>query len=292
MSAQWKKKIKSETKSTATQELHCPSRPEFCVGRISFPRPGEIAFFIKVNYTKQTSSGPLLPGEGRDGGVSRVGSAEAPERLTLEPPPPEPVQGDTRGRLSWRRVPHRGLRDRGHGREHGPTPNRRTRTLQAGPGRATLVSSCAVQGAGSGPSSPPALRRAESATASQRARLLPKCFGCDPECVLVSPRRDCKHTRTHTGTGARFYFIRVVLSVNKGTCPLKSLPEPMSSLELLLSPCPGLSQETPFPRQGCPPSSRGRVQPPFLRALRLFSSRFRGVCLSVSRGACSPVGLV
>lgn len=48
-------------------------------------------------------------------------------------------------------------------------------------------------------------------------------------CVPGSPRWDCKYVYTHEGTG--LYFI---LHVKKESDPLKKVPEPVGSLELLL----------------------------------------------------------
>lgn len=181
-----------------------------------------------------------------------------------------------RGLLGRRRVPRRGC-GIGAPPEHGPTPNGQTRTPQAGPGRAIPASSGAVQRAGSGPCCPPALRRGEPSVPGS----CPGVSGVIP----VSPRRDCKYTHTHTGTGARFYFI--VLSVKMGRYPLKNFPEPMSSLELLVSsPCPGLSQQAPRRGRAAAELPRPRTAA-FPRVLPLCSSRCRRVCIFVSRAAPS-----
>lgn len=130
----------------------------------------------------------------------------------------------------------------------------------AGPGRRCPRLPCGAERAGSDPAVPAALRRAEPAVPGS-------CRRVSGAIRAPCSRPHCKYTHTHTGTGARFYFTRVVSSVKKESYPLKSFPEPVSSLELLLSsPCHRRCHTSPSPSQGCPSSSRGRRQPPLLPA--------------------------
>lgn len=180
-----------------------------------------MAFIIEVNQTKQTSSGSLFPRKGRD----RGGSVAAPERLTPEPPLPEPALGML-GVASASRESRTG----GCGIGGNRTVPHRTGRAGSGP----PVSSCGVQRAGSAPSCAPARAVPQpelcpSPPARHPSAPAPsKWFGWDPGC-----------------SGARFYFTS--FKCKKGD----NFPEPVNSLELVLSaPGLGLWQQARSLKQG------------------------------------------